>query len=60
MLEKSDEKYIKSLSKKGWEIKEFNITSKGFELTMTKQGKETKFTEKNPELSLKKADAKLR
>jgi len=60
MLEKSDEKYIKSLSKKGWKIKEFNITSKGFELTMTKQGKETKFTEKNPELSLKKADAKLR
>ncbi len=58
-LEKGDEKYVKELTKKGWEIDEFNITSKGFEITVINKKKVKKtFTDKLPELALKNAAMK--
>jgi hypothetical protein len=61
MLQKDDEKPILSMKKKGWEIEEFILTSKGFELTMkNKSGKEKEFIDKRPDYVLKQADKKLR
>ena len=49
------------MKKKGWEIEEFILTSKGFELTMkNKRGQEKEFTDKRPDYVLKQADKKLR
>jgi len=58
-LDKSDEKYVKELKKKGWDIDEFNITSKGFEITVINKKKVKKtFSDKRPELVLKTAATK--
>ena len=58
-LDPPDEKYVKELKKKGWEIDEFNITSKGFEITVINKRKVKKtFTDKRPELALKTAAQK--
>tara|TARA_Y100001963_G_scaffold88791_1_gene122692 strand:+ start:467 stop:715 length:249 start_codon:yes stop_codon:yes gene_type:complete len=46
MLEKSDEKYIKDLKKNKWEIDEFNLTSSGYEVWISKSGKKVKYTDK--------------
>ena len=59
MLQKDDEKPILSMKKKGWEVYEFILTSKGFELTMKKGPKEKKFIDKRPDYVLKQADKKL-
>ncbi len=50
MLNKSDKKYVDILKKKGWIIDAFNLTSKGFEITIQhKNGRgRAKFVEKNP------------
>ncbi len=61
MLDKYDEAPILSLKKKGWEVYEFLLTSKGFELTLAdKSGKQKKFTDKRPDLVLKQADKKIK
>ena len=59
-LDKSDEKYVKDLKKKGWEIEEFLLTGKGFEIVIKKGSKEVEYTDKRPELALKKAAQKAR
>ena len=60
-LEPHDEKWIKELSKKGWEIDEFNLTSKGYELTISKDGKKVKYTDKkDPRKALETAAKKAR
>ena len=46
MLDKYDEPNVKELEKKGWEIDEFNLTSKGYEIFITKAGKKVKYTDK--------------
>ncbi len=61
MLDKYDEAPILSLGKKGWMVQEFNLTSKGFELTLVSDiGKKKMFTDKRPDLVLKQADKKLK
>jgi hypothetical protein len=60
MLERSDEKYFKDLEEKKWNVHEFNITSKGFELTIRRGSRSEKFTGKNPEDALKMAAKKVR
>ena len=59
-LDKSDEKYVKDLKKKGWDIEEFILTGKGFEIVIKKGSKEIEYTDKRPELALKKAAQKAR
>ena len=59
-LDKSDEKYVKDLKKKGWEIEEFLLTGKGFEIVIKKGSKEIEYTDKRPELALKKAAEKAK
>lgn len=59
-LEKSDEKWVKELKKKGWVIDEFIVSSKGFEITIKKGSRTMEFTEKNPQLALKTAAEKAR
>ena len=59
-LHKSDEKYVKDLQKKGWDIEEFNLRSKGFEVIVKKGSKRMTFTDKLPELVLKQAAKKVR
>ena len=46
MLDKTDEKFVKELKKKGWEIDEFNLTSSGYEIFITKAGKKVKYSDK--------------
>ena len=61
MLQKDDEEEIISMKKMGWEIEEFILTSKGFELTMkNKAGKEIEFTDKRPDYVLKQAEKKIK
>ena len=61
MLQKDDEEEIISMEKMGWEIEEFILTSKGFELTMkNKAGKEIEFTDKRPDYVLKQAEKKIK
>ena len=59
-LDKSDEKYVKDLKKKGWEIEEFLLTGKGFEIVIKKGSKEIEYIDKRPELALKKAAEKAK
>ena len=59
-LDKADEKYVKELKKKGWDIEEFILTGKGFEIVIKKGSKEVEYTDKRPELALKKAAQKAR
>jgi len=61
MLEKTDEKYVKELKKKGYEIEEFNLTSSGYEVWIIKSGKKTKYMDKkSPSKALKLAADKAR
>ena len=59
-LDKADEKYVKDLKKKGWDIEEFILTGKGFEIVIKKGSKEVEYTDKRPELALKKAAEKAK
>ena len=60
MLEKGDEKYVKDLKKKGWDIDSFNLTSKGYEITIQhKKGGRAKYIDKkSPNKALKTASDK--
>lgn len=61
MLEKSDEKYVKELKKKGWEIEEFNLTSSGYEVWVIKKGKKVKYADKkSPSKALELASKKAK
>lgn len=59
MLEKRDKKYFEELDKNGWNVYEFNLTSKGFELTINKGSRKKDFTGKNPEEALQLAAKKV-
>ena len=59
-LDKSDEKYVKDLKKKGWDIEEFTLQSKGFEVIIKKGSKRMEFLDKTPEKALMKAAKKAR
>tara|TARA_B100001971_G_C17947127_1_gene410673 strand:- start:418 stop:675 length:258 start_codon:yes stop_codon:yes gene_type:complete len=60
MLEKEDERYVKDLKKKGWEIDAFNLTSSGYEITIQhKKAGRAKFVDKkDPRKALKIASDK--
>ena len=61
MLEKSDEKYVKDLEKKNWKIEEFNLTSSGYEIWISKSGKKVKYTDKkSPSKALQLASKKAK
>tara|TARA_Y100001938_G_C8015782_1_gene392487 strand:- start:601 stop:849 length:249 start_codon:yes stop_codon:yes gene_type:complete len=61
MLEKSDEKYVKDLEKKKWKIEEFNLTSSGYEIWISKSGKKVKYTDKiSPSKALELASKKAK
>ena len=61
MLDKSDEKYVKDLKKKGWEVDEFNLTSSGYEILIKKAGKTVKYTDKeSPSKALALASKKAK
>ena len=57
-LDKYDEKYVKELEKKGWDIQEFILTGKGFEIAIKKGSKKMEFTDKTPEKVLQQAAKK--
>ena len=59
-LHKTDEKYIKDLKKKGWDIHEFVMSSKGFELVIKKGSKKMEYSDKLPEKALQHAAKKAR
>ena len=54
-LEKSDKKYVDEIEKRGYKIKDFIITSKGYELTIASGREKKSFIGKTPEDVLKKA-----
>ena len=59
MLDKTDERWVKDLKKKGWEIDEFNLTSSGYEITIQhKKGGRAKFIDKTPDKALIQAAKK--
>ena len=60
MLRKDDEKNYKELEKKGWEIIEFNLTSKGYELIIKKGGKTIEYNDKTPSKVLQQAAKKAK
>ena len=59
-LHKTDEKYVKDLKKKGWDIEEFTLQSKGFEVVIKKGSKRMEIIDKTPEKALMKAAKKAR
>ena len=59
-LHKTDEKYVKDLKKKGWDIHEFVMTSKGFEIVIKKGSKKMEYSDKLPEKALMQAAKKVR
>jgi len=60
MLKKDDEPNFKDLEKKGWEIVEFNLTSKGYELIIKKGGKTIEYNDKTPSKVLQQAAKKAK
>ena len=65
MLEKSDEKYIDIIEKKKWEIYEFNLTSKGYEIILfqmsdSKKKQYTQYIGDTPSDALKLASKKVK
>ena len=59
MLAKSDEKYIDIIEKKKWEIYEFNLTSKGYEIILMSGSKKKKFIGDTPSDALVMASKKV-
>ena len=59
-LDKSDEKYVKELKKKGWDIDEFILTGKGFEVVIKKGSKRMEIVDKTPEKALQQASKKAK
>jgi hypothetical protein len=60
MLKKNDEKYFRELENKNWEIIDFNLTSKGYELIIKKRNQKKEFSDKTPSKVLKQAAQKAR
>ena len=59
MLDKTDERWVKDLKKKGWIIDDFILSSKGYEITIQhKKGGRAKFVGKTPEEALIQASKK--
>ena len=59
MLDKTDERWVKDLKKKGWEIDDFILSSRGYEITIQhKKGGRAKFVDKTPEKALIQAAKK--
>ena len=53
-LEKSDKVHFDKLTKLGWKIDVFNLTSRGYEITIQhKKGGRAKFVGKNPSDAIK-------
>jgi len=59
MLDKTDKRYFDDIEKKKWKVEEFNLTSKGFEVTVMSGSKKKTFTGKNPTEALKIAIKKI-
>ena len=59
-LHRTDEKYVKDLKKKGWDIEEFTLQSKGFEVIIKKGSKRMEFIDKTPDKALMQAAKKAR
>ena len=59
-LDKYDEKYVKELEKRGWDIQEFILTGKGFEIAIKKGSTKMEFTDKTPEKVLQQAAKKAK
>ena len=65
MLAKSDEKYIDIIEKKKWEIYEFNLTSKGYEIILfqmsdSKKKQYTQYIGDSPSAALQLASKKVK
>ena len=60
MLDKSDEKYIDIIEKKKWEIYEFLLTSKGYEIILMSGSKKKKFIGDTPSDALQLASKKVK
>ena len=65
MLDKSDEKYIDIINKKKWEIYEFNLTSKGYEIILfqmsdSKKKQYTQYLGDSPSAALQLASKKVK
>ena len=58
MLDKTDKRWVDDLEKKGWEIEDFILSSKGYEITIKKGSKEARYTDKTPEKALIQAAKK--
>ena len=59
-LDKTDEQWVNDLKKKGWEIEEFILSGKGFEITIKKGSKEVSYIDKTPEKVLIQAAKKAK
>lgn len=59
-LDKFDKPYVDELEKKGWEIEEFILTSKGFEILIKKGSKRVEYIDKTPSKALKQAAKKAK
>ena len=60
MLDKTDERWVEDLKKKGWEIDDFILSSRGYEITIQhKKGGRARFVDKkSPGNVLKTASEK--
>lgn len=59
-LDKYDKPYVDELEKKGWEIEEFLLTGKGFEIVIKKGSKRVEYIDKTPSKALKQAAKKAK
>ena len=59
-LDKYDKPYVDQLEKKGWEIEEFLLTGKGFEIVIKKGSKRVEYIDKTPSKVLAIAAKKAR
>ncbi len=60
MLDKTDKRWVDDLEKKGWEIEDFILSSKGYEITIKKGSKESRYIDKTPEKALIQAAKKAK
>ncbi len=60
MLDKTDKRWVDDLAKKGWEIEDFILSSKGYEITIKKGSKEARYIDKTPEKALIQAAKKAK
>lgn len=60
MLDKTDKRWVDDLAKKGWEIEDFILSSDGYEITIKKGSKESRYIDKTPEKALIQAAKKAK